>query len=72
MTFANDTFIILYLEKKNTSKLGNNPGMFTKNKYTLVHIKWLLSVNIIDKYDTYSKYASISLNKYYFSSKYSL
>jgi len=39
MTFANDTFIILYLEKKNTSKLGNNPGMFTKNKYTLVHIK---------------------------------
>jgi len=37
--------------------------MFTKNKYTLVHIKWLLSVNIIDKYHTDSKYASISLNK---------
>jgi len=72
MTFANDTFIILYLKKKNTSKLGTNPRMFTKNKYTLIHIKWLLSVSIIDKYHTHSKYASVSLNKYNFSSKYSL
>lgn len=37
--------------------------MFTTNKYTLVHIKWLLSVNIIDKYQTHSKYASIYRNK---------